>query len=101
MATKFNEITLNAIEEKFFDICRHLLTENVYGVYDLRYLTGSSTLRIFMTKNDDVKGVDINDCVAVDRLLSPMIDTENWIPDNFVLEVSSPDSLETFEALSN
>ena len=90
MATKFNEVTLNTIEEKFSNVCNSLLPDSNYGVYDLRYLSGSSTLRLFITKNNDVRGVDINDCVNVDRILSPLIETEDWIPSNFVLEVSSP-----------
>jgi ribosome maturation factor RimP len=91
MATKFNEkLIKNAIEDKFTEICAKILPVEGYGVYDLRYLSGSSTLRVFITKGDFVKGIDINDCVKVDKLLSPIIDEESWVPDNFVLEVSSP-----------
>lgn len=91
MASKFNEvINISSIENKFIEICDKLLPENGYGVYDLRYLSGSSTLRVFITKNDGVKGIDINDCIKVDKTLSPYIESEEWIPNNFVLEVSSP-----------
>lgn len=91
MAINFNEkFNKNSFEEKFEGICEKLLPPQGYGVYDLRYLSGSSTLRIFITKNGEVKGIDINDCIIVDKLLSPFIEEENWIPDNFVLEVSSP-----------
>ena len=91
MAVKFNEDTKpSAIEEKFFKLCKDLLLTNGYGVYDLRYLSGCSTLRVFITKKNDVKGIDINDCVIVDKLISPRIDDEDWVPNNFVLEISSP-----------
>ena len=91
MAIKFNEHSApNLIEEKFFKICDELLSNKGYGVYDLRYLSGSSTLRVFITKKNDVRGIDINDCVFVDKLISPYIDGVEWLPDNFVLEISSP-----------
>ena len=91
MATKFNEKNNhNAIEEKFFQICAQVLPTAGYGVYDIRYLSGSSTLRLFITKANTVKGVDINDCIKVDKLISPFIENEDWIPGNFILEVSSP-----------
>ena len=80
----------SSIEKKFIEICEKLLPEHKFGVYDVRYLTGSSTLRVFITKEGNVSGVGINDCIEVDRILSPVIDTEEWIPQNFVLEVSSP-----------
>lgn len=91
MANKFNEtLELSTIEKKFFQICNDLLPNEGYGIYDLRYLTGSSTLRVFITKNSDVKNIGITDCVKVDKLISSLIDEAEWIPDNFVLEVSSP-----------
>lgn len=91
MAVNFSEkIEPSSIEKKFIDICERVLPEHKFGIYDVRYLTGSSTLRVFITKEGNVTGVGINDCIAVDRLLSPFIDTEEWIPQNFILEVSSP-----------
>ncbi|MEX1099183.1 MAG: hypothetical protein WEB87_02085, partial [Bacteriovoracaceae bacterium] len=32
----------------------------------------------------------IEDCVAVDRAFTPHVEEADWIPDDFVLEVSSP-----------
>ena len=74
------------IEKKFFDICSRLLPVEGYGVYDIRYLSGSATLGVFITKSENVKGVDINDCIKVDRILSPFIEDEEWVPENFMLE---------------
>ena len=91
MAVNFSEkLEPSSIEKKFIEICDKVLPEHKFGVYDVRYLTGSSTLRVFITKEGNVSGVGINDCIAVDRLLSPFIDSEEWIPQNFILEVSSP-----------
>jgi ribosome maturation factor RimP len=91
MAIKFNEnIKPSAIEEKFIQLFDQLLPPTDYGLYDLRYLSGSSTLRVFITKSNDVKGIDINDCIKVNKLISPLIESENWVPENFVIEVSSP-----------
>jgi len=91
MAIIFNEYSKkSSIEEKFEALCEKLLPPLGYGVYDLRYLSGSATLRVFLTKNDSVNGIDLNDCIKVDKMITPYIEEESWIPENFVLEVSSP-----------
>ena len=91
MASIFNEISPpSSIEIKFIELCNKLLPEKGFGVYDVRYLSGSSTLRILITKSGSVSGIGIDDCISVDKLLSPFIDEEDWLPQNFVLEVSSP-----------
>lgn len=36
------------------------------------------------------KSAVIEDCVKVDREFTPYCETEEWIPEDFVLEVSSP-----------
>jgi ribosome maturation factor RimP len=44
-------------------------------------------LRLFIEKEE---GVTLDDCSAVSRELSDILDVEDYIPDNYTLEVSSP-----------
>ena len=62
-----------------------------YGVeiYDVEYVKEGSDwyLRAYIDKPD---GVNINDCENVSRALSDALDAEDYIPDAYILEVSSP-----------
>ena len=62
-----------------------------YGVeiYDVEYVKEGSDwyLRAYIDKPD---GVNIIDCENVSRALSDVLDAEDFIPDAYILEVSSP-----------
>lgn len=62
-----------------------------YGVeiYDVEYVKEGSDwyLRAYIDKPD---GVNIIDCENVSRALSDVLDAEDYIPDAYILEVSSP-----------
>lgn len=62
-----------------------------YGVeiYDVEYVKEGSGwyLRAYIDKPE---GVNINDCENVSRALSDALDEEDYIPDAYILEVSSP-----------
>jgi len=62
-----------------------------YGVeiYDVEYVKEGSEyyLRAYIDKPD---GVNIIDCENVSRALSDVLDKEDFIPDAYILEVSSP-----------
>jgi ribosome maturation factor RimP len=77
------------VEKKFYEVTKNILAELSYELYDLDYITGSKTLRIFIM--DPATGSAlIEDCVKVDRAFSPFMEENDWIPDEIVLEVSSP-----------
>lgn len=63
----------------------------VHGVeiYDVEYVKEGSEyyLRAYIDKEE---GVDIIDCENVSRALSDALDREDFIPDAYILEVSSP-----------
>ena len=71
----------------------HLLTPvaEKYGVeiYDVEYVKEGKDwyLRAYIDKPE---GVNINDCENVSRALSDALDAEDFIPDAYILEVSSP-----------
>lgn len=58
-------------------------------IYDVEYLKEGSEwyLRCYIDKPD---GVNIQDCENVSRALSDQLDEEDFIPDAYILEVSSP-----------
>lgn len=62
-----------------------------YGVeiYDVEYVKEGKDwyLRAYIDKSE---GVNINDCENVSRALSDALDEEDFIPDAYILEVSSP-----------
>ena len=62
-----------------------------YGVeiYDVEYVKEGKDwyLRAYIDKPE---GVNINDCENVSRALSDVLDAEDFIPDAYILEVSSP-----------
>lgn len=82
------------IEEKFFNMCTEVVGENGFSLYDMEYISGSSTLRVYIM-NEETKTADIDDCVKVTRAMNPFFEEESeldvqWIPNDIVLEVSSP-----------
>lgn len=59
------------------------------GIYDVEYVKEGSEwyLRAYIDKPE---GVSILDCENVSRALSEVLDREDFIPDAYILEVSSP-----------
>ncbi|MCM1045870.1 MAG: ribosome maturation factor RimP [Candidatus Gastranaerophilales bacterium] len=58
-------------------------------IYDVEYVKEGSEyyLRAYIDKQG---GVNIGDCENVSRALSDVLDREDFIPDAYILEVSSP-----------
>ncbi len=72
---------------------RNLLEPSVealgYELIDLELRTGGRTglMRLFI---DGPEGIGLDDCEAVSRQVSTVLDVEDPIPGNYTLEVSSP-----------
>ncbi len=58
-------------------------------IYDVEYVKegGNFFLRAYI---DKPQGVNISDCETVSRALSDRLDEKDFIPDAYILEVSSP-----------
>ena len=75
------------------DYIKKLLEEDIerlgYKIWGLELFGRRSkqTLRIYIDKN---VGISIEDCEAVSKHVSKVLDTENDFSENYVLEVSSP-----------
>ena len=72
-------------EELLIPILERLCLE----LYDVEYVkeAGNYYLRAYIDKEG---GVTIDDCEAVSREFSPMLDEKNFIDDVYTMEVSSP-----------
>lgn len=93
----------SGVEEKFYNLCSKVIPENGLKLYDMEYVAGSYTLKVFILDEKTGTAV-IEDCVKIDRALSPFIDEEDWVPEQLTLEVSSPGmfrELRTLEHFKN
>ncbi|MFL5784143.1 MAG: ribosome maturation factor RimP [Bacteriovoracaceae bacterium] len=77
------------VEKKFYLMCEPVVQEAGYRLYDLEYVNTSKVLRLYI-QDPRTGSALIDDCVKVDHALTPAFETETWIPEDVVLEVSSP-----------
>lgn len=82
-------VEYKGIEKKFYELSQAIVSEAGYYLYDMEYIKGSKTLRVYIM-NKETNTAVIEDCVAVDRAFSEPMESADWIPDDIVLEVSSP-----------
>ena len=77
------------IEEKFEKLVEPIIRKLGYELYDVEYAKEGKNyfLRIFI---DSEKGIDLNDCEKVNDGISDILDEENYIKEQYFLEVSSP-----------
>jgi len=76
-------------EEKTESLLAPIAEANGVEIYDVEYVKEGSEyyLRAYIDKPE---GVNIIDCENVSRALSDALDKEDFIPDAYILEVSSP-----------
>ena len=76
-------------EEKTERLLIPIAEANGVSIYDVEYVKegGNYYLRAYIDKPE---GVNIQDCENVSRALSDSLDREDFIPDAYTLEVSSP-----------
>lgn len=79
----------DSYEERAEALLAPIAKANGCEIYDVEYVKegGEWYLRVYIDKPD---GVNINDCENVSRTLSERLDEEDFIPDAYILEVSSP-----------
>ena len=83
------KVTREGIEKKFFEMCLECVEAQGLELYDLEYIKGQKTLRLFIM-NKETKTANLDDCILVDRSLTPYFEENTWIPEDVTLEVSSP-----------
>ena len=77
------------IEEKTKELLLPILEENSLELWDAEYVKEGQDmyLRVYIDKPE---GVSIDDCVTVSRALEKQLDSRDFIPEAYILEVSSP-----------
>lgn len=78
-----------SIEEKVEKLLEPIIENIGYELYDVEYAKEGKNyfLRIFI---DNEKGIDLNDCEKVNDAITDILDEENYIKEQYFLEVSSP-----------
>lgn len=76
-------------EARTEELLKLIAEANNVSIYDVEYVKEGSDyyLRAYIDKPE---GVNILDCENVSRALSDALDREDFIPDAYILEVSSP-----------
>lgn len=77
------------IEEKVENLVKNKIEELGYELYDVEYAKEGKNyfLRIFIDKPE---GIDLNDCEKVNDAINDLLDTADYIKEQYFLEVSSP-----------
>ena len=76
-------------EQKTEEILLQIVEEYGFELVDVEYVKEGSNwyLRAYIDKPG---GIGVNDCEAVSRRLSDILDEKDYIEDSYILEVSSP-----------
>lgn len=77
------------IEERVSKLIAPIIEKIGYELYDVQYDKEGKNyfLRIYI---DQEKGIDLNDCEKVNNAITDILDEENYIKEQYFLEVSSP-----------
>ena len=77
------------IEARTEELVQPLVAEKQFELVDVEYVKegGSYYLRIYIDKEG---GITVNDCEAISRPFSDILDQEDYIEGSYILEVSSP-----------
>lgn len=77
------------IESRVESMAMPIIEEGNFELVDVEYVKEGSNyyLRIYADKEG---GINIDDCVTISRALEAKLDEEDFIPDAYILEVSSP-----------
>ena len=78
-----------SIEERVENLIQKKVEELGYILYDVQYAKEGQNyfLRVFIEKNDGT--IDLNDCEKVNDGINDLLDTADYIKEQYFLEVSS------------
>ncbi len=77
------------IVAKTEELVTPIIEQNQFELVDVEYVKEGRNwyLRVYADKEG---GINIDDCVLISRALEAKLDEEDFIPDAYILEVSSP-----------
>jgi ribosome maturation factor RimP len=76
-------------EQKTQKLLEPVLAANHFELYDIEFVKegGNWLFRAYIDKEN---GITVDDCELVSRALSELLDKHDFIPESYILEVSSP-----------
>lgn len=76
-------------EQKTEQLLQPIIDKNQFELVDVEYVkeAGNWYLRAYVDKEG---GINVEDCAIVSRALSDLLDQKDFIPEAYILEVSSP-----------
>lgn len=83
-------MSYSKLELAILETAKPVAEENGCYIYDVEYIKEGKarTLRIFADKEDG--GISLDECEAISRRMSEILDQSDPIPEAYMLEVSSP-----------
>ena len=77
------------IEARTAELVMPLITMHQFELVDVEFVKEGSNryLRLYIDKEG---GITVNDCEAISRPFSDLLDVEDYIEESYILEVSSP-----------
>lgn len=77
------------VEQRCETLVQPILDEHGFELWDVEYVKEGTNyyLRVYADKPG---GITIDDCVTISRALEEKLDAEDFIPEAYILEVSSP-----------
>lgn len=76
--------------EKVQDIAARACEAIGVTLYDVEYLQGAKTLRVYIDRDKEQGGISLDDCALVSEKVSDELDPLDLFPTDYNLEVSSP-----------
>ena len=79
---------MNKIEKIVYDLALPVVEEAGLELWDVEYVTeaGQRYLRVYL---DGPNGIDLDDCERISRVLDPILDEKDPVPDSYIFEVGS------------
>ncbi|MBO6138035.1 MAG: ribosome maturation factor RimP [Lachnospiraceae bacterium] len=85
------------IEKRFASLVRPVTDKQGFELIKTEYVceSGNFFLRAYIDKEG---GITIDDCVAVSRVVSKLLDKEDFIEESYTMEISSPGFMNDVES---
>lgn len=79
---------MNQIEKTVYDLALPIVEEAGLELWDVEYVleAGQRYLRLYL---DGPEGVDLDDCEKISRIMDPILDDADPVPDSYIFEVGS------------
>lgn len=79
------------VKRKAFDLCVETIEKLGYELIETKYDKQFDVMTLtFFIDTDKEGGISLDDCEAVSRAIDPLLDSADFLPDSYNLNVSSP-----------